>query len=116
MPVKNDVLEPLRLRVVRASLAVDETEQPLASRAEEVVATVVCGVGERGYVYGALQDRGQRVARLGAEVQDRLAGVETLHQQQVDPGIEELAGRRRGSDVNPEHPVCGVCVGSHVKR
>src|SRR5260370_31872933 len=79
--VKNDVLEPLRLLVVSSGLAVDETEQPLASRAEEVVATVVGGVGERRYVYGALQDGGQRVAGLGAQVQNRLAGVEALHEQ-----------------------------------
>src|SRR5260370_9931373 len=51
--VQNDVLETLRLRVVRAGLAVDETEQPLARRAEEVGATVGGRAGERTDVNGA---------------------------------------------------------------
>src|SRR4029077_19146970 len=114
--VKNYVSETLRLRVVSAGLAVDEAEQSLASRAEEVVSTVVGGFGERWYIYGALQDRGQRVVGLGAQVQNRLTRVETLDDEQVDPGVQILAGWGRGSDMNPKHPVRGVGVGGHVKR
>jgi hypothetical protein len=39
--VGGQVHEPLGLAVVGAGLAVDEAEQPLAGRAEEVVAAVV---------------------------------------------------------------------------
>ncbi len=93
MAVKDKVLETLRLRVVGSSLAVDEAEQALASRAEEIIATVVGGVGQRRHVGRALQDRSQRVAGLSAQVKNWLPGVEALDQQQVDPGLEELAGR-----------------------
>ncbi len=41
----------------------------------------------------ALQDGRQRVAGLSAQVKNWLPGVEALDQQQVDPRLEELAGR-----------------------
>ena len=94
--VLDQVDEALRLRVVRAGLAVDEAEQPLAGRAEEVVAAVVGGLVERGHVGRALEHRGQRLAGVGGDVDDRLAGVEALDEQQVDPGLGELAGLRTG--------------------
>src|SRR5260370_37080054 len=65
--VKSDVLETLRLRAVRACLAVDETEQPLASRAGEGVPTVVGGVGERTALTRAPRDAAPRVACRGAQ-------------------------------------------------
>src|SRR6185503_20844053 len=49
-PVLDQVHEPLRVRVARAGLAVDEAEQPLAGRAEEVIPAVERGVVQRGNV------------------------------------------------------------------
>ena len=114
--VQREVLEALRVRVVGAGLAVDEAEQPLAGRAEEVVAAVVRRAVQRGHVGGALEGRGQRLAGVGGEVDDRLAGVEALDEQHVHPGLVELAGLRRTGDVHAQHPVTGVRVVSHVER
>ena len=83
--VLDQVDKSLRLLVVGAGLPVEEPEQPLARRAEEVIAAVVRGFGERRNEGGPLEDGGQRVAGVSAEVQNRLTGVEALDQQQVDP-------------------------------
>ena len=99
-----------------AGLAVDEAEQPLAGGAEEVVAAVVGRLVERRHVGRALEHRGQRLAGVGRDVDDRLAGVEALDEQQVDPRLRVLAGRRRAGDVDAEHAVAGVRVVDDVER
>jgi hypothetical protein len=86
--------------VAGAGLAVDEAEKPLAGRAEEVVAAVEGDVVQRRHVGGALQHCGQRLARVGAEVDDRLARVEALDEQQVRPRLRELAGLGFARDVD----------------
>src|SRR5438445_10035801 len=64
-----------------------------------------------------LQHRSQGLTRVGAEVQDWLAGVEALDKQQVDVRLQELSGRRRrGCDVDAEHPITRVGVVDDVER
>ncbi len=116
MTVEDQVLEALGLRVVFTGLSVDESEQPLACGAEEVVTAVVGGFVQRRDVGRALEHGRERLARVGAQVDDRLAGVEALDEQQVGIGLQELAGRRRRRDVHPEHPVLGVGVMDDVER
>jgi hypothetical protein len=114
VPVQNEVLEALPLRVAGARLAVDEPEQPLPCGAEEVIAAVERRVVEGGHVGGPPEHRGRRLARIGAEVDDRLAG-EALHEQQVGPRLRELAGLALARDVDAEHPVCGVGVAGDIE-
>ena len=114
--VLGQVHEPLCLLVVGAGLAVDEAEQPLAGGAEEVVAAVVGRLVERRDVGRALEHRGQRLAGVGADVDDRLAGVEALDEQQVDPRLGVLARRGRPGDVDAEDAVTGVGVVVDVER
>ena len=114
--VESQVLESLGVRVVRAGLAVEEPEQALPRRAEEVVAAVERRVVERRNVRRALQHGRQRLPGVGAEVDDRLSGVKALDEQHVGPRLRELAGRRRASDVDPQHPVAGVGVMDDVVR
>ena len=110
MAVLDQVDEALRLRVVVAGLTVDEAEQALAGGAEEVVAAVVGGLVERGDVGRALEHRGERLAGVGRDVDDRLAGVEALHEQQVDPRLGVLArarSRRCGRRARGHPCSCG---------
>ena len=107
--------ESLRIRVARAGLAVDEAEQPLAGRAEEVIPAVERGVVQRGHVGGPLEHRGQRLAGVGGQVDDRLARVEALDEQQVHPRLGELAGLGRARDVDAQHAVLGIGVVNHVE-
>ena len=93
MTVTDQVLEALGLVVVLAGLSVDEAEQPLACGPEEIVTAVVGGFVERRHVRRTLQDGRQRLPGVGAQVDDRLAGVEALDEQQVGVGLQELAGR-----------------------
>src|SRR5713101_2196203 len=94
MAIEDDVLEPLRPGVVGTRLPIDESEEPFASRAEEVIAAVVGRVREGGHVDGALQHGGKRVVRLGAEGVDPLSSVRTVYQQQVDTRAQVLARAR----------------------
>src|SRR5207247_9070371 len=87
MAVLDEVDEALRLRVMRAGLAVDEAEQALAGGAEEVVTAVVGGPIERRHVGRALESRGQRLAGVGGDVDDGLAGVAALDEEQVAPRL-----------------------------
>ncbi|TMC87605.1 MAG: hypothetical protein E6J22_17215 [Chloroflexi bacterium] len=64
-----------------------------------------------------LQHRGQGLAGVRAEVHNRLACVEALDTQQVGVGLQELSGRRRrGCDVDAEHPITRVGVVDDVER
>src|SRR5712671_2896441 len=99
------MLEALRLTIVGSGLPIDEAEEPLTGRPEEVVTTGVRRPGERGHVGGPLQDGSQRVIRLGAQIEDRLAGIEAFDQQQVHPRIEVLAGRGWRSNVDGERAI-----------
>jgi len=70
---------------------------------------------EGGHVGGPLEHRGQPLARIGAEVDDRLAGVEALHEQQVGPRLRELSGLGLARDVDAENPVCGVGLAGDIE-
>ncbi len=109
------MLEALCLRVSGAGLAVDEAEQPLAGRAEEVIAAVEGRGVQRGHVGGPLQHRGQRLAGVGAEIDNRLSGVEAFDEQHVHPRLGELAGLGLAGDVDAQHAVTGVGVVNHVE-
>src|SRR6266851_2537864 len=116
MTVEDQVQESLRLLVVGPRLAVDEAKEPLARGSQEVVAAVVGGFGESRHKGRPLQDRGQWVTCLGAEVQDGLPRIESFHQEEIDPGVKVLSGRkRRLGNVNAEYAVSGVGVGGDVE-
>jgi len=55
-------------------------------------------------------------AGVGADVDDRLPGVEAFHEQQVGPGLGELPGLGPARDVDAQHAVTGVGVVHHVER
>jgi hypothetical protein len=117
MTVAHQVHKPLGLRVVGARLPIDEAEEPLAGGPEKVVAAVVCRVVQRGHVGRTLQHRSQGLARVRAEVHNRLAGVEALDKQQVGVGLQELPGRRRrGCDVDAQDAITRVGVVDDVER
>src|SRR2546423_82626 len=108
---------PLGLRIGGARLPVDEAKEPLAGGPEEVVAAIVRCFVQRGHVGRTLQHRSQGLTRVRAEVHNRLAGVEALDKQQVGVGLQELSGRRRrGCDVDAEHPITRVGVVDDVER
>ena len=114
-PSMRQMLESLGVRVVGAGLSVDEPEEPLASRAEEVVATVERHVVERRHVGGTLQNGGEGLPGVSAQVDDGLTGVEAFDEQHVCPRTEELTLRGLRSDVDAEDPVFGVGVMDHVE-
>src|SRR5260370_5788102 len=115
MTVEDQVQKSLRLLIVGPRLAVDEAKEPFARGSQEVVAAVVGGFGESRHVRRPLQDRGQCVACLGAEVQDGLSRIESLHQEEIDPGVKVLSGRkRRPRDVDAEYAVSSVGMSCDV--
>src|SRR5260370_40107805 len=117
MTVEDQVQESLRVRVVGPRVAVDEAKEPLARGSQEVVAAVVGGFGESRHVRRPLQDRGQWVACLGAEVQDGLPRIESLYQEEIDPGVKVLSGRkRRLGNVDAEYAVSSVGMSGDVER
>ena len=77
---------------------------------------LVAAWSSAGDVGRALEHRGQRLAGVRAQVDDRLPGVEALDEQQVNPRLRELAGRRRATEMDAEHPVAGVRVVGDVER
>ena len=83
--VLDEVDEALGVRVVGPGLPVDEGEEALPGGAQEVVAAVVGRLVERRHVGRPLEDRAQGLSGIGADVDDRLARVEALDEQDVDP-------------------------------
>ena len=113
--VFDEVLEALGLGVVRPGLAVDETEETFTGRAEEVVTTVVRRVVEGGDERGPLEHGGEGLSCVGAQIHDRLAGIEALDEQHVDPRFVELPCGRRRCNMDPERAVVRIGVVDDVK-
>jgi hypothetical protein len=108
------VHESLRIRVGGAGLAVDEAEQPLAGRAEEVIAAVEGGLVQRGHVGGTLQrsldslaDADISVAALSADDEATTADLIARHGLRLPVGHSADAAaiaRATGAFVNPGPP------------
>src|SRR5260370_1414551 len=97
-------------RPVAGLMPVIRPGQPLAGRTEEVVAAVVGDLVEGRHVGRALEHGRQRLPGVGRDVDDRLTGVEALHEQQVDPVVLILGLLLRAGDVDAKHTVTGVRV------